>query len=146
MIRIVLLSLALLPLASAAQMYKWVDEKGRTVYSEQPPPDGKASTKLDIKSSPGSSAAPTDWKQKEMDARQTRITKEQQDQNQKAEEQNASSARRNNCLEAQRQLNIVQAPRPAFQVNEKGEKVYLEDKDRQREIDGWAAHVKKYCD
>ena len=145
MIRIVLLSLALLPLAAAAEMYKWIDEKGRTVYSEQPPPDGKG-TKLDIKSSPGSSAAPTDWKQKELDARQTRITKEQQEQNQKAQEQNVNSARRQNCIESQRQLNIAQTPRPVFQVNEKGEKVYLDDKDRQREIDGWAANVKKYCD
>jgi hypothetical protein len=33
-----------------------------------------------------------------------------------------------------------------FQVNEKGEKVYLDDSARQREIDGWQAHVKKYCD
>jgi hypothetical protein len=145
MIRIALLSFALLPLAAAAEMYKWTDEKGRTVYSEQPPPDGKG-TKLDIRSAPGSDAAPTDWKQKELDARQTRITKEQQEQNQKAQEQNVNSARRNNCLESQRQLNIAQTPRPVFQVNEKGDKVYLDDKDRQREIDGWQANVKKYCD
>lgn len=146
MIRIVLLSLALSPLAAAAEMYKWVDEKGHTVYSEQPPPDGKAS-KVDIRPSPpGTGAAPTDWKQKEIDARQTRITKEQQDQNQKAVEQNAASARKNNCLESQRQLSIAQAPRPVYEVNEKGEKVYLDDKARQRQIDGWQANVKKYCE
>lgn len=146
MIRIVLLSLALSPLAAAAEMYKWVDEKGHTVYSEQPPPDGKAS-KVDIRPSPpGTGAAPTDWKQKEIDARQTRITKEQQDQNQKAVEQNAASARKNNCLESQRQLSIAQAPRPVYEVNEKGEKVYLDDKERQRQIDGWQANVKKYCE
>ena len=144
MIRIVLVSLMLLPLAAAAEMYKWVDEKGRTVYSEQPPPDGKG-TKLDIRTSPGS-AAPTDWKQKEIDSRQSRITKEQQEQNQKAQEQNQMTARKQNCIESQRQLNIAQTPRPVFQVNEKGEKVYLDDKERQREIDGWAANVKKYCD
>jgi hypothetical protein len=145
MIRIVLVSLVLLPWAAAAEMYKWVDEKGRTVYSEQPPPDGKG-TKLDIRTSPGSAAAPTDWKQKEIDARQSRITKEQQEQNQKAQEQNQMTARKQNCIESQRQLNIAQTPRPVFQVNEKGEKVYLDDKDRQREIDGWAANVKKYCE
>ena len=146
MIRIALSMLVLLPLAAAAQMYKWVDEKGRTVYSEQPPPDGKAATKLDIRTSPGSPAAPTDWKQKEMDARTTRITKEQKDQNEKAQEQNVTSARRNNCIESQRQLDIAQAQRPVFEVNEKGEKNYLDDTARQRQIDGWAANVKKYCD
>jgi hypothetical protein len=143
---IVLLSLALLPLAAAAEMYKWVDEKGHTVYSEQPPPDGKAS-KVDIRPSPpGTGTAPTDWKQKEIDARQTRITKEQQQESQKAVEQNAANARKHNCLESQRQLNIAQAPRPVYEVNEKGEKVYLDDKERQRQIDGWQANVKKYCE
>ena len=146
MMRIVLPMLVLLPLAAAAEMYKWVDEKGRTVYSEQPPPDGKA-TKIDIRPSPaGTGAAPTDWKQKEMDARQTRINKEQHDQNEKAVEQNAASARKNNCLESQRQLNIAQTPRPVFEVNDKGEKVYLDDKERQRQIDGWQVNVKKYCE
>ncbi len=146
MIRIALLTLVLLPVAAAAEMYKWVDEKGRTVYSEQPPPDGKAS-KIDIRPSPpGTGSPPTDWKQKEIDARQTRITKEQQDSTQKAVEQNAASARKHNCVESQRQLAIAQTPRPVFQVNDKGEKVYLDDKERQREIDGWAANVKKYCD
>jgi hypothetical protein len=146
MIRIVLLSFALLPVVSAAEMYKWVDEKGRTVYSEQPPPDGKG-TKLDIKVSPGApNAGPTDWKQKEMDSRQTRIQKEQTENNQKAVEQNAATARRNSCIESQRQLTIAQTPRPVFQVNDKGEKVYLDDKERQREIDGWTANVKKYCE
>ncbi len=146
MIRILLLSFALLPVAAAAEMYKWVDEKGRTVYSEQPPADGKG-TKIDIKTSPAApTGGATDWKQKEIDARQTRIQKEQQESNQKAVEQNAAASRKNNCIESQRQLNIAQTPRPVFQVNDKGEKVYLDDKERQREIDGWAANVKKYCD
>jgi hypothetical protein len=146
MIRIVLLTLALLPMAAAAEMYKWVDEKGHTVYSEQPPPDGNAK-KIDIRPSPaGTGEAPTDWKQKEMDARQTRITKEQQEESKKAVEQNAAGARRNNCLESQRQLGIAQAPRPVYEVNDKGEKVYLDDKERQRQIDAWQANVKKYCE
>jgi hypothetical protein len=144
--RIALSLLALLPLCAAAQMYKWVDEKGVTHYSETPPPDGKGG-KVDIKpTGPAGPSAPTDWKQKEMDARQQRIQKEQQDQQQKSQEVNQASARRNNCLESQRQLSIVQAARPVFQVNEKGEKVYLEDTDRQVQIDGWKSNVKKYCD
>ena len=144
MIRIVMLSLLLVPAAASAEMYKWVDEKGRTVYSEQPPPDGKAATKLDIRTSPGS--APADWKQKEIDSRQTKIVKDQQEQNQKAQEQNQMTAKKANCIESQRQLAIAQTPRPVYQVDEKGEKVYLDEAARQREIDGWAANVKKYCE
>lgn len=41
-------AVALLSLPAAAQLYKWVDEKGVTHYSEKPPPDGRAKS-LDIK-------------------------------------------------------------------------------------------------
>lgn len=147
MIRIMLIWLALLPLCVAAQMYKWVDEKGVTHYSETPPLDGKG-TKIDIKpsSGPGKDVPATDWKQKELDARQNRIQQEQKEHEQEAQQQNQASARKMNCLESQRQLSIAQAPRPLFQVNEKGEKIYLDEKARDHEIAGWQANAKKYCE
>jgi hypothetical protein len=143
MIRIVLLACLLVPIAAAAQMYKWVDEKGVTHYSETPPPDGKAA-KVDIRPATGGASAPAgaDWKQKELESKQQRVQKDQDQQ----QEQKQSSARYNNCMEAQRQLATAQQPRPLFQVNDKGEKVYLDDKEREREIAGWQANVKKYCE
>jgi hypothetical protein len=143
MIRIVFLACLLIPIAAAAQMYKWVDEKGVTHYSETPPPDGKAA-KVDIRPATGGGSTPAggDWKQRELESKQQRIQKDQDQQ----QEQKQSSARYNNCTEAQRQLAIAQQPRPLFQVNDKGEKVYLDDKDRDREIAGWQANVKKYCE
>ncbi len=147
MMRALLLSLALLSFAAAAQMYKWVDEKGVTHYSETLPPDTKG-TRVDVKPASGDvpPLPPTDWKQKELDARQQRIQKEQNEQQQRAQELNQAATRRSRCLQAQRQLSIMQAPRPIYQMNEKGEKVYLEDAQREREIAGWQANVKKYCD
>jgi len=146
MIRILLVALLLAPLCAAAEMYKWVDEKGVTHYSESPPPDGKGG-KVDIKpQGEASHAPPTDWKQKEQDARQQRIQKEQAERQQQGEAQNQAAVRTNRCRESQRQLSIVQMARPLYQVNEKGEKVYLEDAERQREIDGWKENVRKYCD
>ena len=145
MIRTVLVLLVLMPLAAAAQMYKWVDEKGVTHYSEAPPPDGKGA-KVELKASGPAEPAPAiDWKQKELDARQQRIQKEQREDHQKASEANAKAVRTNRCLQSQRELSIVQMQRPIYQLNDKGEKVYLEDKDRQREIDGWKENVRKYC-
>jgi hypothetical protein len=146
MIRILLASLLLAAWPAAAQMYKWVDEKGVTHYSETPPADGKG-TKVDVKpSGPAASREAPDWKQRELDSRRDRILKEQKDQVQEAREHNAAAARKNRCAEAQRQLKIVQAPRPVYTRNEKGEKVYLEDADRVREIEGWKEHVRNNCD
>jgi hypothetical protein len=146
MIRVLLGSLLLAALPAAAQMYKWVDEKGVTHFSETPPPDGKG-TKVDVKPSgpPASGEAP-DWKQRDLDSRRERIAKEQKEQAQQAKEHNAAAARKNRCAQAQRELKIVQAPRPVYTVNEKGEKVYLEDADRMREIEGWKERVRNNCD
>jgi Domain of unknown function (DUF4124) len=144
-IRIAPLLIAFLPLTAAAQMYKWVDEKGVTHYSETPPGEGKVD-KVDIKPGPATSAPAIDWKQREINARQQRIQKEQLEGREKAQEQNASAERKGRCIESQRRLSIYQAARPVYTMNEKGEKIYLEDKDRQREIDTWRDNVRKYCD
>jgi hypothetical protein len=146
-IRAVLLALALLPLAAAAQMYKWVDEKGVTHYSETLPPDAKGA-KVDIKPASGdvSPVPAPDWKRKELDARQQRILKEQNEQQQQAQEQNQARARHDNCLRAQRELTVMQTPRPVYRVNDKGERVYVDEKERERQIAGWQANVRKYCD
>jgi hypothetical protein len=146
MIRLALFSLALAAFvpAAIADMYKWVDEKGVTHYSESPPPDGKA-TKMETKPAgpaEASSAAPESWKQRELESRRKRL-KEESD---KATEDDHAAARKRRCLRAQRELDIVQAARPVYTVNERGEKVYLEDKDRAREIEAWKKHVQTYCD
>ena len=146
MIRAALLWLALAAVAppASADMYKWVDEKGVTHYSENPPPDGKA-TKMETKpSGPAGapSALPESWKQRELESRQKRI-KEESD---RAGEDNRAAARKRRCLQAQREIDVVQSARPVYSVNERGEKVYLDDKDRAREIEGWKKHVQTYCD
>jgi hypothetical protein len=146
MIRRALLGLALaawIP-AAIADMYKWVDEKGVTHYSESPPPDGKA-TKMETRPSgpaEAPSAAPEGWKQRELESRQRRI-KEESD---RAKDDSGAAVRKQRCLRAQRELDIVKSARPVYSVNERGEKVYLEDKDRAREIEGWRQHVQTYCD
>ena len=143
MIRIALLSMVFVAFAAAAQVYKWVDEKGVSHYSETPPPDGKAA-KIELKSSTGNPppVPETDWKQKELDARQQRVQKQQKDQQLDAQ----ALARRNSCIELRRRLDVMQTPSPVFQRNDKGEKVYVEDAQREREIALLQANVKRYCD
>ena len=147
--RFALLACMLLPLAVSAQMYKWVDEKGVTHYTDSPPPDGKGA-KVDIRPATGGGgpapAGGADWKQKEADARQQRIEKDQKSQQAEKQDQDRSTAKYNNCAEAQRRLDILTAPRPVYETDDKGQKVYLDDKERDRAIANWQANVKKYCE
>ncbi len=143
--------LALLPLAFAAMpqaMYKWVDEKGVTHYSETPPPDGKAQ-KVEVKPSgpaAGSAAAPESWKQRELEARQKRLERGQQEEHDKAQQHNANAERTNRCNRARRGLRVLETQVPVYDFNDKNEKVYITDEDRLREMDEWKKIIRENCE
>lgn len=145
--RAVLSIMAALSLAAAAQgVYKWVDEKGVTHYSESPPPDGKAN-KVDIK--PNGPAGPVkepDWKARELESRQQNVQKNQADREQKAKEDNDKATRRNICQQALRQITTLQTAVPVYTLNEKGERVYMEDADRQQKVEAAQQRMRENCD
>jgi Domain of unknown function (DUF4124) len=124
-----------------AAMYKWVDEKGVTQYSETPPPGAKA-TRIEIAPSPPAAAPKDDWKQRELESRQRRLQKDAEEQ----QDQARAAQRRQRCLAAQREIDVLRSGRPVYQVNERGERVYLGDKERAREIEGWQGRAQAYCD
>ena len=135
------IALACVASAAGAELYKWVDEKGVTQYSEQPPPDGKAK-KVELLPTGPVKAAP-DWRQQEMELRKRRAEKELAEEDARSPE---SARRRQNCQTARRQLDILKAPRPVYNLNDRGEKVWLEDKDRAAEIERWTEEASRYCD
>jgi hypothetical protein len=148
---VILRSLLALFLATAipdaAALYKWVDEKGVTHYTEEPPPDRKA-TKVEIKPSPSTprvADSPEDWKQREYEFRKKRLDKEQAEEAEKARSERDVAGRRNRCLRAQRALNVLQGG-PVYRTNERGERVYLEDKERAKETEEWREQVRENCD
>lgn len=141
--RLAALLLALCPLMAAGQVYKWVDEKGVTHYSENPPPDKKA-TKVET----GPAVAPTpspDWRQKEIDAKRRGIERKRLDEAAQRKEEHEEQVRKGRCRSAQRDLDVLRAERPLYHVNEKGERVFLEDKNRPAEIQRARHDVEKYC-
>ena len=138
----------LLALPGPAQaIYKWVDEKGVTHFSEHPPPDGAKAQKIEPKVTPPSSdAKPRDWKALEMEQRKKGIESVQKAEREAAREHNEEARRKNRCTQAQRDLYVLQRERPIYSINEKGEKVYMEDKDRPAEIAQARSDVASFCD
>jgi len=142
MIRAMLLSLALIPLAAMAQqMYKWVDEKGVTHFSESPPPDGKA-TKVEVKPTGTERARVDNWKERELESRQRRTQKEIVEEETRRKEEGARVQR---CSRAREGLDTVKNSRRVYSLDEKGERVYMEDKDRPAAIEKWSQEVQRYC-
>ena len=122
-----------------ADVYKWVDDQGKVHYSDAPP-RGAASQKIEI---PMSAPPQGENVQERLKAflqeqkKQEEAQKEERTRKREAQamKQQEEEERLNRCLATQAQLDLLQFGRPVFHMDEKGEHVYLEDKDRPAEIE-----------
>jgi uncharacterized protein DUF4124 len=136
---------ALLLSAGAAfgQVYRWVDEKGVTHYGAQPPQGAKAREVDDKLATPPGAAAPPreDWQQKEREFRQRQIQSGEAE----AKKAQEGERRRAVCNEQRDRLaRLRQAPR-TYQLDEKGERVFLDDRQRDDAIARQEKTVAQYC-
>lgn len=136
-------ALVLSSAALAQQMYKWVDEKGVTHFSEAPPPDGKAEAKkITVKPVGEEKPRVDDWREREQQSRQL---KAKQDVAEEAQRMRDQAGRAQRCRTAQRQVDIYRNSMAVFKLNEKGERVFLEDGQRSAELKRWEEEVRNNC-
>jgi len=143
-----LLSLAALLVAPAAAQYKWVDENGRTVYSDQPPPPGRALVKQLAPPAPvtpasapaagnpaGAAGARPGPAERDKAARQrtdeARKTSEKQ-----AEEARRTAELRQACADRQADLRVLDSGVRILRVDADGERAFMNDDEinRRRQI------------
>ncbi|MGQ0653350.1 MAG: DUF4124 domain-containing protein [Betaproteobacteria bacterium] len=130
----------LFPLIAHAQIYKWVDEKGRVQYGEKPPAGAKA-TPLRQEASPASKPAPAqDLSQREADFRRRQIER------QRAEEAHAHQAtqRQGQCENARNRLAAAENAGRHFSYKG-GEKVYATDAERAATLARMREQVSQVC-
>ena len=151
-----LLALLLCVLASSAlgeTVYKWVDEQGGTHYGSTPPPDQKAQEIHPKSSAPAAGATDPQhpqksWQEQEREFLQRRVErKEDQWKKEQAEAkaQQEERARKESCVAARGNLQILKQGRPVYQVDEKGERTYLNDKERKAQIEQYQKDIERYC-
>lgn len=152
--KILVLVLLFLVVASlAAGIYKWVDEKGVTHYSDAPPSTRKA-RELDIPSTPRDGAqsqgpAAKSWQEQELEFRQrhaARLEAERRQEQQDALNKRLALARKQRCIIAQQNLHVLQMQRAVYSLNEKGERVFLDDETRASEIARMKKEIETFCD
>ncbi len=121
--------------ASAAKVYKWVDEEGVTHYDEQAP------TGKDYQQITTSGAPPTDSvkaKKNLADSRkQQQLEKEKQldFETQKKIRDEQARVRNENCKNAQANLKTLQQNARIRMIGEDGEFHYLSEEDKQKQMD-----------
>jgi hypothetical protein len=156
------LALALLPVLAQAQLYKWVDENGRTQYSDRPPPagikgelvtKGRASSAAQPAAAPGAPAASAANKggaaaanpaARELEFRKRQISAEeaQKEEEKKAKEQ---QAKQENCDIARARLKTLEDGGRILKYDKLGERQYLSDEEIEKEKGPARQRVEQTC-
>jgi len=155
MTRLLAIALALsLAAAAWAQQYKWVDKDGKVRYGDTPPPGVKAT---ELKAPTGLSA-PSPPATGAKDAKAGALSPAEQDQAyrkrqieaQKAREKEDlaakdASAKKDNCARAQMQLRTLESGQRIALTDSKGERYYMDDSARDRELGRAREQVQQWC-
>ena len=135
--------------AAQAQQYKWVDKDGKVQYGDTPPPGVKATR---LKPPPGSSQAPPSAAKKDAEkalSPEGAFRKRQQeakDKDEKAAKERADAeSKRTNCEAAQATVRQIQSGQRMSTMNAAGERVYIDDEQRAKEVERAQRAASEWC-
>lgn len=123
-IGMLILALMLFPLAASAQVYKWIDQHGKVQYGDRPPMDKKDSEILKSSSDRAGSYSSSQWEERDREFRKRRIERQAQ-----AEKETPTASGEQLCLNARYKLQMLDG-KSVYRINEKGERIYIEDAER----------------
>lgn len=133
--------------AASAQMYKWRDSAGRIQYSDTPPPAGaKDVQRLRKEATPAASTAPAAKSIAEQDAEfKKRLVEKQEAQAKQAKAAEEEAFRERNCAQAKAQLAALESGIRMMRLTDKGERVPLDDAERERARQDTQKAVESWC-
>ena len=142
--RIAALLIGLLPLIAYAQIYKWVDEKGRVHYGEKPPPGAKSST-VRQDATPPSAPSPAGKRPADVSTQDAEFRRRQIERAQ-AEEAKAQDAKRRQGQCQQARTRLADAEFAGRHYTYKGgERVFLSDAERDAALSRMRQQVSETC-
>ena len=137
-------ALALVPLASA-QMYKYVDKNGKTVYTDQPPAEADT-TNVRIPSSAIGNAPPAGKSAVAQDKENQKGKEKAAEGAKKAEEKAAyAKAEEERCNSAKAAYAQYSMGGRITKLDDKGEKIFLGDSEIDAARDRAKSQVDQYC-
>jgi Domain of unknown function (DUF4124) len=135
--------------AASAQMYKWVEKDGKVRYGDTPPAGADATPmKAPSAGTAPAPAAPEGKKEQPLSPeaafRKRQLERDEQEQK-AAKERELGEQKRANCERSQASLRQLQSGQRITSVNASGERVYIDDDQRTREIDRAQKAVSEWC-
>ena len=142
------LTLAVLPMAFAGKVYKWVDQDGNVQYSAEKPTSGAQEIK--VKSKPSSSASegePESTAEKQEATEQSEGEKVKVSSEKEAAEieKKNEEIRQKNCSTAKKRAAMIEQGGRLYEVDESGERHYWDDDTRRAKMDEAEAQINEWC-
>ncbi|GAB5606222.1 DUF4124 domain-containing protein [Sideroxyarcus sp. TK5] len=141
--------LCCLSLSAQAGLNKWVDENGKVHYSDSPPTGAKVESVRNI-TGKGQESAPADYSSKSYTQREAELNKARQEKKEASEKSARETAqqqeRKQNCAVARENLRALESGARLVTYDEKGEKRFLDDADREQRLNSAREAVKANCD
>ena len=131
----------------AQAMYKWVDEKGTTHFSEYPPPDEKTekkASKVTPKVTPPANPSaydPKGWKSQDAELKKRQIDRGARDKAEAQDKEKRAAA----CERARSRLAFLRNSHRIFRDNPDGTRTYYDDAQRDAEIARAREAADEYC-
>jgi hypothetical protein len=147
-------AISILAIPADAQVYKWVDANGVTQYSDTKPDTSKTKA-IAIKTEtatvnnksgvPGPTAQGQDWVDKDLGFRQRKVMKDQAEREANEKAAQEEKARRSACLDARDDIDILESGRPVYEMNERGERVFISDDERAKQLQAARKSAAQNC-
>lgn len=130
-----------------AQVFKWVDEKGRTHYGEKPPEGVKSSevARPTPPSDPSKAGSGEDWRRKALEARRDKAERERGEQEGAAREAQERAQRERRCRNARVALDRLENVQGLYRYDERGGRVYITDAEREPEKARAQRDIREHC-
>ena len=128
---------------------KWVDEHGEVHYSDHPPKNQTNVEQLHFPDKPSAPPADNPYGRKstaemEADFQRAKAARDR-DAQKEAQSRAAAEAKRASCVAARNKAKLTEQSRRMFKMDENGERVYLDDSQRQQQLDAAQQAVNQYC-
>jgi hypothetical protein len=138
----------LLSAGAHAELSKWVDTDGKVHYSDLPPPvDAKEKSRLRSGSMPdsGSSIAPAATRSGDSANDKARKPGKKELAEKAAKQQALDEQNKANCTAAQEHLRPLQEGLRIVEFDANGERIYIDDEQRQQRIAKYQQDISQYC-
>ena len=128
-----------------AQIYQWKDESGKTVISDKPPV-GSTRPQRTFESAPPASNPSAQKTLADRDMEFRKRQKEARESEEKARKEHVASAnKKENCDNARRHLQALESGERIAMRDEKGERYFMEDGQRDQEAAKARQAVQSHC-